>query len=194
MEFFQEHTRLFLTAHILSVVLGLGGATVADILFFNFLKDLRISKKEADVLQTVSLLIVIALPLLLLSGVGLFLSDIERFSASAPFKVKLIMVLVITLNGVLMHSYVSPRLIQLSFLKKSNATDQYAHRLRHAAFAMGAVSVVSWYATFFLSMLKSYTPSFVSFSMLVGIYGAMLLMAVSVSQWLCRDFAVRRRK
>ena len=39
-----EHRRWFIGAHLLGLVFGLGGATISDIMFFRFLKDLRVSK------------------------------------------------------------------------------------------------------------------------------------------------------
>jgi hypothetical protein len=46
--------------HLLGVVLGLGGATIADLLFFKFLREFEISKKDAEILRLLSRVIVIA--------------------------------------------------------------------------------------------------------------------------------------
>ena len=54
--------------------------------------------------------------------------------------------------------------------------------LRHArkiAFALGAVSLTSWYSVFVLGLLH-FSPA--PLGTLLGIYGALLLIAVSISQ------------
>lgn len=180
--FFAEYQRIFLTFHILSVVVGMGGATVADILFFSFLKDFRISKKETEVLGLLSNVIMAAMLLLYVTGICLFLSDMPRFSSSPAFFSKTVIVAVLTINGILMHSYVAPRMIHISFLKKEFGAKHVIHRLRAVAFAMGAVSFSSWYFVFFLSMLKRLLPVWVEHAHILGAYAAVVCCAVIGSQ------------
>jgi len=181
-QFFTEHKQVVLTVHIFSVVLGMGGATITDILFFNFLRDFTISKKEAEVMRILSNIIMGALVLLYLSGFGLFLSDIERFSTSTPFLSKCIIVLVITLNGILMHKFIAPHMVHLSFLRHPIKTHHAMHTLRKISFSMGAISFTSWYTVFFIAMLKSYIPPEVTVAQIVGVYLFILLSAITVSQ------------
>lgn len=180
-QFLQAHPKPFLTLHILGVIVGMGGATIADILFFNFLKDFRISKKEAEVMQLLSHIITAALLLMYLSGTALYLSDMPRFNASAPFVSKLLIIIVVTINGILMHKYISPHMVHLSFLQRTFHPDHMIHRLRSMAFAMGAVSFVSWYSIFFIAMLKSYIPKQTSSIQIMGSYALILFAAIVVS-------------
>jgi len=180
--FFAEYQRIFLTFHILSVVVGMGGATVADILFFSFLRDFKITKKETDVLGLLSNVITAAMLLLYVTGICLYLSDIPRFSTSAAFFSKTVIVAVLTVNGILMHSYVAPRMIQISYQKKDFGRKHVMHRLRAVAFAMGAVSFSSWYFVFFLSMLKRLLPDWIEHVHILGAYAAVVFCAVACSQ------------
>lgn len=181
-EFLVVHKRIFLTFHILGVIVGMGGATITDILFFNFLRDFTISKKEAEVMRVISNIIMLALGLLILTGIALFLSDIPRYSSSAPFLSKSLIVVVISINGILMHKFIAPHMVKLSFLRHPFSTGHAMHKLRKISFGMGAVSFVSWYSVFFIAMLKSYIPETASILQIMLVYGAVLLPAVLVSQ------------
>lgn len=175
--FFQNHQTKFLTFHILGVVLGLGGATISDILFFKFLKDYRISKKEEEVLHLLKNFMLSALGIIIVTGFALYWPAASYYNGSAPFLVKAIGVGVITLNGIALHVYVAPHLIHLN-LKNHQKMGRNWHRL---AFALGAVSVVSWYSVFFIAMLKSNLTW--SFGILLSAYLVLLGVGVLGSQW-----------
>lgn len=180
--FAQAHVQVATTFHILGVCLGLGGATLADTFFFRFLKDFRISTKEAEVMQWISKVILFALVIIYVSGALLYLSDMERYLHSPPFLFKSFCVFMLTVNGIALHEFISPRLVHISFLALHPHVSATIHRLRKIAFAMGAVSVTSWYCTFFTAMLKSILPPDLTFvQMLLG-YIVLLSVAVTVSQ------------
>lgn len=166
----------FLTFHILGTVFGLGGATIADILFFKFLADYEISKKEADVLGLIKNVIFYALVVIIMTGLGMYLPNMAEFNASGPFLVKAFVVGVITLNGMLLHEYVAPHLIHLN-MKNHEVMTRSWHRF---AFALGGVSVCSWYSVFFIAMLKRVLPQ--SFPLLLGGYCALLIVSICATQ------------
>ena len=174
--FLTEHTLLVLTAHILGTILGLGGATIADILFFRFLKDYKITAKECDVLHLLKGIILGALGLIILSGIGLYLTDIQRYSASGPFLAKMLIVGIITINGIALHVIVAPHFLRLD-LKRYHARYQHWRRL---AFALGGISVCSWYCAFFIAMLKTILPQ--DFTLLFGGYLVLLSMTLFITQ------------
>lgn len=183
----SEYKVFFLTAHILGTVLGLGGATIADFLFFRFLKDYKISAKECDVLNTLKGIILSALGLIIVSGVGLFLTDVQLYSSSGPFVVKMLIVGIITINGIALHLVVAPYLLRLD-LKRHQRRHR---RWRRMAFTLGAVSVCSWYSAFFIAMLKSVLPE--NFSILFGGYLVALMFALLMSQVIERRLAAQAR-
>lgn len=174
--FLEPGFQYFLTLHILGTVFGLGGATIADILFFKFLADYEISKKEEEVLNTIKKVILGALIIIILSGLGMYLPNMAKYNASGPFLVKVLIVGVITINGMLLHEYVAPHLIHLN-MKDHKTMSRSWHRF---AFALGGVSVCSWYGVFFIAMLKSVLPQ--SFPFLLGCYTTLLLFTVIGTQ------------
>lgn len=180
------HPRFWLSLHILGVCVGLGGATIADLLFFKFLKDFRISNKEADIMRSVSHVILGALALIILSGIALYVPATAKYNASAPFLVKMAIVGVLTINGFVLHGYVSPKLVKLSFTSHHRSTPKL-RMLRHLAFALGSVSATSWYTTFFLAMLKSLLPEDATVMQLLFAYACIVAMGVCASQLIeCR--------
>lgn len=191
-EAFADHRTLFLTLHILGVVVGMGGASIADVLFFDFLRDFRISRKEADVLRVLSRVILASLVLLLLSGAALYVADPARLSRSPAFLAKAAILVLLTANGMVMHVRVLPHLVELSFRKRLLPHGSIA-RLHILAFALGAVSMTSWYAVFFLAMLKSYLPSWSTASQIIGIYLMVVAAALLCSQAVRTRYARRMR-
>lgn len=178
--FFTEYKVIMLTAHILGTVLGLGGATIADILFFRFLRDYKITAKECDVLHLLKGIILSALGLIILSGIGLFFTDMARYSSSGPFLTKMLIVGIITINGIALHVVVAPHFLRLN-LKRYHARYQHWRRL---AFTLGGISVCSWYSAFFIAMLKTILPQ--DFTLLFGSYLVLLFMTLIVTQMMER--------
>ncbi|MEQ1849938.1 MAG: hypothetical protein ABL890_05125 [Candidatus Peribacteraceae bacterium] len=191
--FLLEHRQILLSSHFLGLALGLGGATVTDVLFFNFLKDFSITRKEADVMRVLSNIIVGGLVLLFVSGVLLYLSDIPKYNASPAFTAKMLLVMVITLNGILMHKHIAPHMMHLSFTSKS-ASMKILHHRRRVAFGMGAISFTSWYFVFFLSMFKRLLPVTVGATDILLVYIGLALIAVAVSQRMERRMRAKSQR
>ena len=164
---------IWLTLHLFALVLGLGGATYGDILLIRFMKDLKISHKEADVIRTLSRVVLMGIILATVSGFFLFLPKQEALMVSAKFQAKLGVFLILVINGFLLHHYILPRLVKFSFHQ-----DHYLWRkiitLRHAGFVMGAISIVSWYSVF---LLGSFDPDWTLESFAL-VYGGVLFVAI----------------
>lgn len=174
-DFLEAYRLKFITLHVFGTSLGLGGATISDIMFFKFLKDFRISKKEQEVLHILKTVILGALLLIILSGIAMYLPDMHTYNESAAFLVKSIGVGVLTINGIALHMYVAPHLLHLD-MKNQRKMGRTWHRI---AFALGSVSIISWYTVFAIAMLKS---SFtIDFGSLLSIYIFLLVTGVTVS-------------
>ncbi len=182
------HRTSVLIAHLFGVTLGLGGATISDIFFFKFLKDFQISEKEAEVLHTLSQIIWVALIILILSGVALYLPASERLNESSKFLLKMVVVLVLSVNGLFLNLLIGPRLVRLSFRGPGEDPQGNVRRLRRFAFALGAVSMTSWYTAFILGALRA-VP--LSFPVLLLGYLLLVGLAVSMSQVVERSFERR---
>lgn len=163
-----------LIIHNIGFILGLGAATITDVLFFRFLKDRTISEDEKGTLDTLSSVIWIGLALLVLSGLALYLPETARLHASPKFLLKAVAIGVVLINGFLLNFKVAPYLTQLSFDRAPAPT-----ALRRLAFALGGISLVSWYTAFFLGSLRTIR---VEFTQGLLIYLGLLLAAVVGSQ------------
>lgn len=172
---FLKHPLLLM--HLIGFALGVGGATINDILFFKFLKDYKISTKEESTLKIMSETIWVGLALLIISGIGLYLPNAQALNESSKFLVKVIVVAIITLNGAFLNLYVAPHLKKITFKDEHTKTTP-SNNLRKISFISGAISFVSWYTAFFLGTISSAPLSFFE---LFGIYLALILGASILS-------------
>lgn len=178
-----EYHSFIVGVHVFGVSLGVGAVTLTDIFFFRFVKDLKISEFEKSVMNLISQVVWFALAVLIVSGIGLFLPEREALLASPKFLLKMIVLIVIIVNGIVLNYFVSPRLLKISFGVERNHESSAIRRARKLAFACGAVSITSWYSAFILGML--HTSPF-SFLVLLEIYIFLLFLVVSVSQFVER--------
>jgi uncharacterized membrane protein len=164
--FYMENISLYsvlLLVHLFGIILGAGGAFVSDGIFFTALKDRIISGDELRILKAGSHFIWFGIILLVISGTGLFLQDIERLSTSAKFISKMTVVLVIVANGVIFH------LVHIPFIHGHLGKPLATKRKPAKAFlipfvlASGVVSMVSWTATIVLGSLRSIPISYGGF-------------------------------
>lgn len=165
--------------HLLGVAISLGGATMADMFFFRFLKDFRISHGEADMLRGMSQMIWLGLCILVISGTGLVLTDPSSYFSSAKFLVKMIVVSVIIINGAWLNLYITPKLVHISFGDSRQPMRSELRRDRRWAYALGAISTSSWYSAFILGLMDSSSLPFLT---LLFVYAAIVLTAVLGSQ------------
>lgn len=168
-----QYSSIWLSLHLFAMVLGLGGATYSDLLLMNFLKDLKISKKEASVIYSMSKIILVGIVLAFISGFFLYWPESERLLQTPKFLVKLMVFSILIVNGYLLHNIVLPKLVHFSFHK-----DHFIKKnlnLRHLGFTMGAISFVSWYSIFLLGSFKNIPYSFAQIS---GFYFLILFIAI----------------
>lgn len=179
LELLRTNHAIILGLHLLGVVLGVGGATITDVFFFKFIKDFKISHDEAAVMNAISQIIWLALAILILSGIGLYLPEMERLNHSSKFLLKMVVVGVIILNGACLNLLIAPRLVHIVFGGPLHHRSGNLRLLRKVAYALGAISITSWYTAFILGL----TPSLpLSFTQLLLLFGALLIAAVVGSQ------------
>ena len=174
--------------HTLAAAIGVGTATVIDILFFRFLRDFRISEFESQILSIGSQILWGALGIMFVSGLGLYLPHIAALNQDAAFLVKMIVLAVLVVNGAALNLYLAPRLVRMTFRKGLTASKDTLCRIRHGAFLQGGVSFISWYCAFILGVWRD-NPF--SFQTLMAAYLLLVVPALIVGQTLER-FYVRR--
>ncbi len=133
--------------HALSGGIGLGVVLVVDYLFFKFLKDRKIDQREKEVLDHLSDFVWLVLGLIIVSGLFIYFSDMEKYHNSVKFQFKMIAVSILIINGFLMNLFISPKLIDLDLKNLSSYKEKMA-------IIMGTISFMSWFLSFALGRIK----------------------------------------
>jgi hypothetical protein len=173
LDFFADIKIPVTILHVVSVVFGMGSALVSDVLFTFFSKDKKLNRTELATLDILSKVVFYSLFLIILSGITLFLSDVERYSHSGKFLAKITILGILLINGYFLNKFVWSHLLDKNFF-----TSRKDQNIRKLAFACGAVSVISWIAVCGLGVLDTLP---IAYSAIVGIYGAIILFGVIVS-------------
>lgn len=182
----NAHTSLALL-HGLAVAVGVGSATITEVLFMRFLKDFRISEEEAGTLKAVSQFIWLALAIIMVSGAGLYLPEAARLLATPKFLAKMVIVGILIVNGAFLNLWIAPRLIRISFGERHEYMVGELRRTRRLAFALGAVSLASWYSVFVLGFLRSFPLSLpIILSIYIGVVASAIFMSQVVDRFLAR--------
>ena len=135
--------------HNFGFILGVGSATLTDVFFFRFLRDNAISAEEKETLDTFTTVIWSSLAILIVSGLALYIPQQVALAVSSKFLLKVVVVSVIIVNGVALNMFVGPHMRRLSF-----GGDVPSRRFRRLAFALGGISLTSWYIAFILGSLR----------------------------------------
>lgn len=184
----MAHKELFTLLHLAAFAVGVGGATITDVFFFRFLRNLRISNGEAKTLRVLSGIIWIAIILVVLSGIALYASNPARYNETPKFLAKMIIVVVILANGLLLNLYISPHLSEIKFEKE---TRQQLRQFRKIAFASGAISLTSWYSALVLGSLRKIP---LTLTTILSVYVILLVGAILFSQFTEYQYAKQARE
>lgn len=184
-----EYKGFIVLIHGIAAAVGLGAATTTDFLFFRFLKDKKISQGENDIMNSLSKVIWMALALMIITGIGIYLPQTEILNQTPKFLAKMTVLGVIIVNGFALNIVIAPRLTKINFDKDVAAKDDAGDFMRHLAFALGAVSITSWYFVFIMGSLRKVS---LSYDVLVLIYLAVLVVGLLGSQLFAER--VRRMK
>ncbi len=186
--FIEQYKSLITSGHVLAMALGLGAATLADVFFMKFLKDLKISEHEASVLQTITEFIWFALGVIVMTGLALFLPQSGELLQSSKFLIKVFIVSVIIVNGAFLNLKVAPELVKISFGETHEHEKGELRRARKLAFMLGPISIVSWYSAFALGMMGYLTQPL---ELLLLIYLLIIITAITVGGLL--EESIKRR-
>jgi uncharacterized membrane protein len=177
--------------HAFAAAIGVGAATITDIFFFRYLKDYKISEPEHKTMETLSAVIWVALGVLVLTGIGLFIPQSERLLESSKFLTKAVAVGVLIINGIMLNLAISPRMMEITFGDNFSHQKGELHFMRKLSFALGAISITSWYVIFILGSLKSIP---VSIGTGISLYILLICVAVIGSQIFDRMMIMKRKK
>lgn len=173
MEFFTESKPLFTAVHVVGAIAGIGGALVSDIFFTFYSHDKKLSGRELRVLNALSTIVWISLVVIIISGIGIFLSDPVTYSSSGKFLAKMSIVLALSVNGYLLHHVVKPHLTHRGFLNSPRE-----RRPRMVAFSCGAVSLISWLSVLALALIKNMS---LAYGEIMSLYILVLAFSITIA-------------
>lgn len=174
----MDFKTFLIIVHLVGLVVGLGGATVADILFMRSLLRNRISREEFKALKLVTDFVVIGLGLLVLSGFALMYANyIAQPESLMNEKVwaKVTIILALGLNGLAMHEYIIPLFEKNLDRRLFRAPDFRKNSL--VMFICGGISFVSWYGALVLGTWKM--ASIYSYGQVTGVYALLVVMVAA---------------
>ncbi len=165
--------------HLFGVVLGLGSATITDILFFKFVQNKHITGKEAKLMDILSRVIWVALLILVVSGIMLYIPSMDRLNESGKFLTKGVGLLVLIVNGLVLGYFVRPKLTKIDFSNNNVSRFGLSHlvnrKMRRWATLCGAISISSWYFIFILGGLRG-----VTFPVVYGLIGYAIILTLAI--------------
>jgi hypothetical protein len=171
--------------HFLGLVLGLGAATLLDLIILRFLATRRVSAENCDIVEFASKVVTAGLVLLWVSGIGFLL----HYALFDPAKIgnqkiwaKIAIVGILTLNGVFIHRAVLP-LVRRNVGR--GLFEGLSPRQRALLLASGVVSATSWYVPLLLGsipQLNFVVPAWI----ILAAYGVLLTLGILLTQGIAR--------
>ena len=153
-----DNTNLTISAGFLALAIGLGSITIYDILFLKFLKDLKISQTENDILNLISQVIWLAIFLFLLTLIGLT-PLLNTTIHPNQLIMAILALIIIMINEIILNIFVAPKLVSISFGKTHVHIVGELHHLRKLSFVIATTSLFSWYAILALVFI---TPNLIN--------------------------------
>ncbi|MEX0910315.1 MAG: vitamin K epoxide reductase family protein [Candidatus Paceibacterota bacterium] len=166
----------------ISLILGVGGSTIYNLLYVKFLKDLKISKLEKETLRTISQVVWISLIVLTASGLGLYLSRPDIYNESASFLIKIFIMFFIIGGEILLNIILAPHLIEASDTNTDTSTTADLKYLRRVSLAVSLTSLVSWYTLLTYIILPLDLEA--SLPQLISYYLIAVGVAIIISQFI----------
>ena len=171
---------ILIVSHLIGLILGLGTATLLDIFILKFVLRQKISAEHCDIIYFFSKIVVFGLIILWASGLG-FLVFYSYFD---PIKLtnqkiwaKLIVVSVLTLNGLFIHRTVLPLIhghIGRMLFDGLNSSQRFL------LLTSGGISATSWYVPFVLGAFPQL--NFLPALPVVLVYVVILLTVIAATQ------------
>jgi uncharacterized membrane protein len=174
---FIETKTLYTIIHVFGAIIGAGGAFVSDGMFFDTVKDGRVTKRELDFMKLGGRFVWIGLFVLVISGIFLVSTNPSYYLASDKFIAKVVIVGIILINGIIFHSIHIPYIRNHLGIKLSESIT--FHKKSSAIVLSGALSFVSWVFTVILGSLRAVPYNYTEI-LSVYVVCAMLAMFVGL--------------
>jgi hypothetical protein len=171
--------------HFIGLVLGLGAATLLDLIILRFLVARTVSAEHCQIVEFSSKVVTVGLALLWITGFGFLL----HYGLFDPAKLgnqkiwaKMVIVGILTLNGVFIHRSILP-LVQANIGR--GLFEGLSGRQRTLLLSSGVVSGTSWYVPLLLGgipQLNFVVPAWI----ILAAYGVMLTLGILLTQGIAR--------
>jgi hypothetical protein len=164
--------------HFAGIILGVGAATLLDLIIFRFVMTRRIEETDIRIIVFASHVIMVGLALLWVSGLGFFVYYWFFDPSKIPnpkLVAKIIIVSVLTLNAFLVHSFVLPQItIQIGQYLLDGLSKFHCFLL----IAIGTISAISWYVPLVLGIVPQFNNT-IPAEVILASY-AVLVLSVNV--------------
>jgi uncharacterized membrane protein len=137
-------------AHLISFALALVAATVSDVVVIRFMRSFSVSEIAEKTFRYATQTTVALLFVVILTFIGLYLPDIIILKQTPAVLAQGIAVVLVSINAAFLNLFVSPYLYDM--VAKKTVSISRARTLRRFAFALAAISFVSWYSAFALAL------------------------------------------
>ena len=178
--------QLSIMLHLFGVVIGAGGAFAADWIFYSSICDFTLTKDECRLIKRMSVLIWVGLFIILISGIGIFVTNIPVYLVSQKFWFKMSIVAIIAINGYFMHKKYFPFMTAHTGRSIKKNIDVHAHA--QTMMIHGAISAVSWVSAIILGSLRQLpAPLFVCILLyVVAIISTSVIFISMKKRFFCR--------
>jgi hypothetical protein len=167
--------------HFVGLVLGLGAATLLDLIIIRFVLMRQIADEHINVIEFSSKVVAVGLGLLWLSGVG-FLVHYGLFDPAKLWNpkvwAKITIVAVLSINGVLVHHFVLPAIRNQV---GRGLFDGRSRANRSFLLFSGTVSAISWYVPLLLGAVPQLNFAVPAWVILTG-YAVLIVASGTVAQ------------
>jgi len=164
---------IIIVFHVLAVIVAVGAVTVTDYLHLIGLRRKNLERQLRNIYPSLSKLIMAALSFIVLSGFTLLYLKPEVLE-SPLFIAKLVLVVIVTLNGFYLQKKVYPNL-DLCVMKGTKYCPQ---DVLYASAISGGISIVTWYSIVILSLTKNLGYTLNQF---ILVYLMVLFVVISVA-------------
>lgn len=165
---------------VFAIAIGTGAATLSALMTINFLKDFKIDRNEDSKINLVNQIIWFALLLMLGTHLCLYIMNPDMFLLDEFLTSQFIVLMMTLINNAILTLHVGPRLIETRIdLSSINVFKTFW--LRQIAFAMGTISIISWYVIVLFSFFETKLNS--DAIIMVSYYLALLIIGVVLSQF-----------
>jgi hypothetical protein len=166
-------------AHFIGLAIGLGAATMLDLMLLRFVARKRITHDDWQMIDFGARIVSVGLTLLWITGIA-FIVEYAFFDPAKLMNekiwAKLVIVGVLTANGMFIHSVVMPR------IKAQIGQSLFAGMSRgerNAFLVSGAISATSWYVPVALGAFSQLNNTITAIGIL-AVYASMLVLMTVV--------------